>query len=36
MFGPVLSALPTPAEAIRLWEATRLLSGVTGFREIKH
>lgn len=35
MFGPVLSALPTPAEAIRLWEATRLLGGVTGFREIK-
>lgn len=35
MFGPVLSALPTPAEAIRLWEGTRLLSGITGFREIK-
>lgn len=34
-FGPVLSAAPAQADAIRLWEATLLLASVPTFREIK-
>ncbi|MES0832163.1 disulfide bond formation protein DsbA [Nocardiopsis tropica] len=34
-FGPVLSELPEPADALRLWRAALLLAGVPGFREIK-
>ncbi|MFD7616448.1 disulfide bond formation protein DsbA [Streptomyces sp. NPDC059802] len=34
-FGPVLDAVPVRADAIRLWEAARLLAGVPAFREIK-
>lgn len=35
LFGPVLSALPTDEEAIRLWEATLLLTSIPTLREIK-
>lgn len=35
IFGPVLDAVPTGAEATRLWEGTLLLAGVPAFREIK-
>ncbi|MFF1649505.1 disulfide bond formation protein DsbA [Streptomyces sp. NPDC058240] len=34
-FDPVLDAVPARADAIRLWEAARLLAGVPTFREIK-
>lgn len=36
LFGPVLSALPTAEDAIRLWEATLLLTSIPTLREIKH
>ncbi|MER6518668.1 disulfide bond formation protein DsbA [Streptomyces sp. NPDC001553] len=34
-FGPVLDATPARADAIRLWEATLLMAGVSTFRELK-
>lgn len=34
-FGPVLSAVPPPTDALRLWEAMVLLSQVPAFREAK-
>jgi len=34
-FGPVLSAVPARPDAIRLWEATLLMTSVPTFREIK-
>lgn len=35
LFGPVIDTVPTGAEALRLWEGTLLLTGVSAFREIK-
>ncbi|SDK59210.1 disulfide bond formation protein DsbA [Nonomuraea jiangxiensis] len=35
LFGPVITAVPPPAQALRLWQGTLLLAGVPGFREIK-
>ncbi|MGW0957616.1 mycothiol-dependent nitroreductase Rv2466c family protein [Streptomyces gelaticus] len=35
LFGPVLDAVPARADALRLWEAVRLMAGVPAFREIK-
>ncbi|UFU04884.1 AAA family ATPase [Ruania halotolerans] len=34
MFGPVLGAVPARQEAIRLWEATLLMTSIPAFREI--
>ncbi len=34
-FGPVLDAAPDTVDALRLWEATLLLTSVPAFREIK-
>lgn len=35
LFGPVLDAVPTGDDAIRLWEATLLLTTIPTFRQIK-
>ncbi|AOS65210.1 mycothiol-dependent nitroreductase Rv2466c family protein [Actinoalloteichus hymeniacidonis] len=35
LFGPVLTAIPSREDAIRLWEATLLLGSIPDFREIK-
>lgn len=34
-FGPVVSTVPTPAAALRLWEGTLLVTSIAAFREIK-
>ncbi|WP_330095088.1 mycothiol-dependent nitroreductase Rv2466c family protein [Nocardiopsis codii] len=35
VFGPVVAEVPSQADAVRLWQATLLLAGVPGFRELK-
>jgi hypothetical protein len=35
VFGPVVTALPSATDALRLWQGTLLVAGVPGFREIK-
>lgn len=35
IFGPVLNAVPTREDAMRLWEAACLLTSIPNFREIK-
>lgn len=35
LFGPVLGAVPSGAEALRLWEGIGLLVDVAAFREVK-
>jgi hypothetical protein len=35
IFGPVITAVPSPGDALRLWQGTLLVAGVPGFREIK-
>ncbi|WP_166354578.1 disulfide bond formation protein DsbA [Phytoactinopolyspora limicola] len=35
IFGPVLADVPGPEDALRLWEATVLLTAVSQFRELK-
>lgn len=34
-FGPVVSTVPTGADAVRLWEGALLVARVPGFRELK-
>ncbi|MFJ7199948.1 MULTISPECIES: disulfide bond formation protein DsbA [unclassified Streptomyces] len=34
-FGPVLDTVPARADALRLWDAIRLMAGVPAFRELK-
>lgn len=34
-FGPVLRAVPSPEEAVRLWDGLLLMTGVPAFREVK-
>ncbi|TCP48484.1 hypothetical protein EV191_11041 [Tamaricihabitans halophyticus] len=36
IFGPVLSNVPEPAEAIRIWQACTVLAAAPSFRELKH
>lgn len=35
VFGPVLTALPSPEDALRLWDGVNLVGAVPGFRELK-
>jgi hypothetical protein len=35
IFGPVIAAVPSATDALRLWQGTLLVAGVPGFREIK-
>ncbi|MCC3268960.1 hypothetical protein MUG94_00590 [Arthrobacter gengyunqii] len=35
ILGPLLDAMPAPADAVTLWKATVLLAGIPGFREIR-
>lgn len=34
-FGPVITGMPGPDDALRLWDGTLLVASVPGFREIK-
>ncbi|MEU9320502.1 hypothetical protein [Streptomyces sp. NPDC048295] len=34
-FGPVLDTVPARADALRLWDAIRLMAGIPALRELK-
>ena len=36
LFGPVISRLPSPQDAVRLWDHITGLAGFPGFAELKH
>jgi hypothetical protein len=35
LFGPVISRLPAPVDAVRLWDHVTGLAGLPGFAELK-